>query len=209
MIGGFRCCHSAFWEPSSIKCCDSRWLRCSAGILPVSHTRAACQRPTEPGEHGRLYPRCDDTRSACSITNSSEGGRYRRGDQTHRPAALVTIWVDFFILSDHQRGSSLSPFFFLAGGGGVGGGQCVIKSRTRTGCLATRAGDCSATVGAASISPGSHYTETARKRGSETEMKIEEKMRGKGKIGRKKKRERSRRERHGGGTEGTVGDRTP
>lgn len=68
--------------------------------------------------------------------------------------------------------------------------------------------DCSATVGAASISPGSHYTETARKRGSETEMKIEEKMRGKGKIGRKKK-ERSRREQHRGGTEGDAADCTP
>lgn len=44
--------------------------------------------------------------------------------------------------------------------------------------------------------------------GVETEMKIEEKMRGKGKIGRKKERERSRRE-DGGGTEGTVGHRAP
>lgn len=63
---------------------------------------------------------------------------------------------------------------------------------------------CSATVGADSISPGSHYTETARKRRSETEMKIEEKMRRKGKIEKK-----SRTEQHGGGTEGNVGDCTP
>lgn len=37
-------------------------------------------------------------------------------------------------------------------------------------------------------------------------MKIEEKMRGKGKI--EKKRERSRTEKHGGGTEENVGDYT-
>lgn len=51
--------------------------------------------------------------------------------------------------------------------------------------------DFSATVGAASISPGSHYTETARKRGSETEMEIKEKTRGKGKIGKNKDKHNS------------------
>lgn len=73
-------------------------------------------------------------------------------------------------------------YIFLFGGGGSSGPDSdrLPSNRSR---------DFSATVGAASISPGSHYTETARKRGSETEMKIEEKRRGKGKIGQNKDRQ--------------------
>lgn len=102
-------------------------------------------------------------------------------------------------MSDSQRGSSLSPF--VIGGGAVGASSSPDSGRLPS----NQSRDCSATVGAASISPGSHYTETARKRGSETEMKIEEKMRGEGKIGKK----RSRTEQHLGGTERNVGDCTP
>lgn len=47
---------------------------------------------------------------------------------------------------------------------------------SRTGLLSNRSGAeiCSATVGAGSVGPGSHYTETARKLGSETETEIKE-----------------------------------
>lgn len=70
------------------------------------------------------------------------------------------------------------PFIIFWGGRGGTDSDRLPSNQSRY---------CSATVGAASISPGSHYTETARKRGSETEMKIEEKMRGKGKIEKNKK----------------------
>lgn len=207
IIGGFRYCQSAFWEPSSIKCCDSRWLHCSRSCW-LSLVSYPYPTPGQPASsplcwsnmvgfsRGVMAP---DLRVAFCITNSSEGGRYRRGDQTHCPAAFVTIWVDFLILSDSQQGSCLSPFIIWGGGGGAS------SSPDSDRLPSNQSRDCSATVGAASISPGSHYTETARKRGSETEMKIEEKMRGKGKIEKK----RSRTEQCGGGTEGNDGDCTP
>lgn len=53
---------------------------------------------------------------------------------------------------------------------------------SRTGLPSNRSGAeiCSATVGAGSVGPGSHYTETARKLGSETETEIKETGRGGG-----------------------------
>lgn len=151
-----------------------------ARILPISHTRAACQRPTVPVEHGRLHPRCDDSRSARSFLHHQLIRRWavspRRSDAPSRCLCYNLSWL--LILSDSQRGSSLSPFV-IGGGGAVGASSSPDSDRLPS----NQSRDCSATVGAASISPGSHYTETARKRGSETEMKIEEKMRGEGKIG--------------------------
>lgn len=74
------------------------------------------------------------------------------------------------------------------GGGGGGASQSPLSDRLPS----NQSRDCSATVGAASIGPGSYYTETARKTRSETEMKIQEKVRGMGKAKKKKKRQKKR-----------------
>lgn len=97
--------------------------------------RAACQRPTVPVEHGRLHPRCDDSRSARSFLHHQLIRRWAvspwRSDAPSRCLCYNLSWL--LILSDSQRGSSLSPFIIW--------GRVSVRHQvpTRTGCLATRA----------------------------------------------------------------------
>lgn len=77
-------------------------------------------------------------------------------------------------------------YLFIFGGRGGWGGASLNPVSDRLPSNQSKSRDCSATVGAASIGLGSHYTETARRTASEMEMKIKERMRGKGKNEKKK-----------------------
>lgn len=105
-----------------------------ARILPVSHTRAACQRPTVLAEHGRLHLRCDDTRSAWSFFASpSEGGRHHC-DTLSRCLCYNWSWLLNSVWQTKGHLSRcLSIYLYISFGGG---GRQVP---TRTGCLATGA----------------------------------------------------------------------